>query len=57
MTEAFEIVCRFVPKYGYIGILYRDSREVYRTGGFHHEIDSAYEACKEMAEKLWGDLP
>lgn len=51
----FDIIIRRVPGYGWLGLLVRDGREEYRTGGFQVDPLHALEACKTMAAKLWGE--
>jgi len=50
----FDIVCRHVPGYGWLGLLLRDGCEEYRTGSFKSDPLAALEACEAMAAKLWG---
>lgn len=43
--NAFDIVCRFVPGHGWLGLLVRDGREAYRTGAFKMDPLHALDAC------------
>lgn len=48
-----DIVLRCVPHYGWLGIVQQDGEELYRTGGFYSDPESALAACLARPE-LWG---
>lgn len=54
MSEGFDMTLRFVPGYGWLGLLVANGREEYRTGAFKVDPLQALEACQAMAAKLWG---
>ena len=54
MSNGFDMTLRYVPGYGWLGLLVANGREEYRTGGFKVEPLQALEACQAMAAKLWG---
>lgn len=54
MSERKDIVVRFVPGYGWLGLVELAGVELYRTGGFHAGPESALAACLARAPELWG---
>jgi len=35
---------------GWVGIIQRDEKEIYRTGGYHASAEGALEKCQEWLE-------
>jgi len=50
--ETFEVGVKFVPGYGYLGIIRFNDKEVFRSGGFKSEAQIAFDhAVKFLEEK------
>ncbi len=49
----YEIVLRFIPRYGWMALLVRENHEHYRTGNFKESPECALNAALHMAAKLF----
>lgn len=49
-----DITLRHVPGYGWLGIVTLQAVELYRTGGFHPDPESALAACLARIPDLRG---
>ena len=56
MANSFDFVTRFVPHYGWLGLIVIEvdgkRRELYRTGGFKPTAIDALAACNHIVDKV-----
>jgi hypothetical protein len=54
-TSTFDVVCRFVPGLGWLGLLVRLGDELYRTGRFWPDAEQALDAVQRFQAKVEAD--
>lgn len=54
--ETFEVGVKFVPRYGYLGIIRFNDKEVFRSVGFKSEAQEAFDHASNFLEEKYRDL-
>lgn len=54
--ESFEVGVKFVPGYGYLGIIRFNDNEVFRSGSFKPEAQAAFDHATKFLEEKYRDI-